>query len=171
MVLGGDDPASHLAAWLWSSTRELSGRGRGLGTVAALLVLAGALYSVSLLTTQAAAPAQTTKGEAYSAAKLASYRAAGRPVFVDATAAWCITCLVNEDAVLSRDSIKSAFANKNVVYMVADWTDQNPEITALLKENGRSGVPMYAYYAPATQKAELLPQILTEAEVLQVLNN
>ena len=119
---------------------------------------------------QAATPPQAvTKGEAYSAARLASYRAAGRPVFVDATAAWCITCLVNEEAVLSKDTVKSSFAAKNVVYMVADWTNQNPEITALLKENGRSGVPMYLYYAPGSDKPVVLPQILTDAIVTAAL--
>ena len=115
-------------------------------------------------------PTQATKGEAYSAAKLAALRASNRPVFVDATAAWCITCLVNEDAVLSKDSIKQAFAAKNVAYVVADWTNQNPEITALLKENGRSGVPLYLYYAPGAAKAQVLPQILTGAGVLSVIN-
>ena len=159
-----------LAAWLWSVTRDLSGRGRVIGLVAALLVLAGALYAVAQLQGQAATPPQAvTKGEAYSAAKLASYRAANRPVFVDATAAWCITCLVNEEAVLSKDTVKSAFAAKNVVYMVADWTNQNPEITALLKENGRSGVPMYLYYAPGSDKPVVLPQILTDAIVTAAL--
>ncbi len=159
-----------LAGWLWSVTRNLSARGRGLGAVAALLVLAGALYAITLLHGQAAAPAQaTTRGEAYTAAKLASYRAANRPVFVDATAAWCITCLVNEEAVLSQPKIKNAFAAKNVVYMVADWTNQNPEITALLKENGRSGVPMYLYYAPGAAKPQILPQILTDANVTAAL--
>jgi thiol:disulfide interchange protein DsbD len=159
------------AAWLWSQTRDLSPRGRGIGAVAVLLVLAGALYGLTLLR-GAAAPAQTAqaaRGEAYSAAKLAAYRARGTPVFVDATAAWCITCLVNEDAVLSKDSVKQAFRDKHVVYMVADWTSQNPEITALLKENGRSGVPMYAYYAPGAAAPKLLPQILTEAGVLGAL--
>jgi thiol:disulfide interchange protein len=136
----------------------------------ALLVLAGALYAVSLLHGQAAiAPQATTKGEAYTAAKLASYRAANRPVFVDATAAWCITCLVNEEAVLSQPKIKSAFAARNIVYMVADWTNQNPEITALLKENGRSGVPMYLYYAPGAARPVILPQILTDANVTAAL--
>ena len=112
-------------------------------------LLAG-LYGVSQLRQATGAPAaQATKlGEPYTAAKLASLRATNRPVFVDATAAWCITCLVNEDAVLSRDSVKGAFASRNVAYLVADWTNQNPEITALLKENGRSGVPLYLYYAP-----------------------
>ena len=70
---------------------------------------------------------------------------------------------------LSKDSVKSAFAAKNVVYMVADWTNQNPEITALLKENGRSGVPMYLYYAPGAAKPVVLPQILTEAIVTAAL--
>ena len=97
-------------------------------------------------------------------------RAANTPVFVDATAAWCFTCLVNEDAVLSKDNVKAAFASKKVTYMVADWTNQNPEITALLKENGRSGVPMYLYYAPGAAKPVVLPQILTEAIVMGVLN-
>ena len=159
-----------LAAWLWGVTRDLQARGRGIGAVAALLVLAGALYAITLLHGQASVPAAaTTKGEAYTAARLASYRAANRPVFVDATAAWCITCLVNEEAVLSQPNIKAAFAAKNVVYMVADWTNQNPEITALLKENGRSGVPMYLYYAPGAAKPVILPQILTDANVTAAL--
>jgi thiol:disulfide interchange protein DsbD len=157
-----------LAAWLWSVTRDLSARGRGIGAVVALLVLASGLYGVSLLRDAGAAPvAQSSKlGEPYTAAKLAGLRAANRPVFVDATAAWCITCLVNEDAVLSRDSVKSAFTSKNVTYLVADWTNQNPEVTALLKENGRSGVPLYLYYAPGAAAPVILPQILTESGVL-----
>jgi thiol:disulfide interchange protein DsbD len=159
------------AAWLYTATRDLSAKGRGIGAVAVLLILALALAHMMLLNDMPP-PTQTTqaaRGEAYSAAKLAAYRAKGTPVFVDATAAWCITCLVNEDAVLSKDSVKQAFADKHVVYMVADWTSQNPEITALLKENGRSGVPMYAYYAPGAAKPVLLPQILTQAGVLAAL--
>ena len=159
-----------LAAWLWGVTRDLQARGRGIGAVVALLVLAGALYAITLLHGQESVPAAaTTKGEAYTPEKLASYRAANRPVFVDATAAWCITCLVNEEAVLSQPNIKAAFAAKNVVYMVADWTNQNPQITTLLKENGRSGVPMYLYYAPGAAKPVILPQILTDANVTAAL--
>jgi thiol:disulfide interchange protein/DsbC/DsbD-like thiol-disulfide interchange protein len=160
-----------LAAWLWSVTRNLASRGRGIGALVALLVLAAGLYGISLLRDASAAPAaQSVKaGEAYTAAKLASLRAANRSVFVDVTAAWCITCLVNEEAVLSRPSVKSAFAAKNVAYLVADWTNQNPEITALLKENGRSGVPLYLYFAPGAQTPVILPQILTESGVLGAL--
>jgi len=159
-----------LAAWTWSVTRNATSRGRGIGAVAAMLVLLASLYTVSQLKgATAAAPVATTRGESYTAARLASLRAANKPVFVDATAAWCITCLVNEDAVLSKDSVKSAFASRGVTYMVADWTNQNPEITALLKQNGRSGVPMYLYYAPGATSPTILPQILTEADVLKTI--
>ena len=140
--------------------------------VAALLVLLAGLYGVSLLRNAAAAPAAQSSqaGEAYSADKLASLRAANRPVFIDATAAWCITCLVNEEAVLRRDSVKGAFAARNVAYLVADWTNRDPQVTALLKENGRSGVPLYLYYAPGAKAPIILPQILTESGVLGALN-
>ena len=162
-----------LAAWLWSVTRNNTGNGRIIGMVAALLVLLSGLYGISLLRDATAAPvaASAKAGEPYSAAKLASLRASGRPVFVDATAAWCITCLVNEDAVLSRPSVKSAFTGKNIAYLVADWTNQNPEITQLLKDNGRSGVPLYLYYAPHASTPVILPQILTEAGVLGALGS
>jgi thiol:disulfide interchange protein DsbD len=159
-----------LAAWLWRVTRDYAARGRGIGAVLALLVLAGALYGVSLLRSETAVrPAQATSGVPYTAAKLASLRAAGTPVFVDATAAWCITCLVNEDAVLSKPGVKQAFADRKVVYMVADWTNRNADVTALLRDNGRSGVPLYLYYAPGAKAPAILPQVLTESVVLSVL--
>jgi thiol:disulfide interchange protein DsbD len=162
-----------LAAWLWSVTRTAAGLGRTIGVVAALLVLLGGLYGISLLRDASAAPVASSAkaGEPYTAAKLASLRASGRPVFVDATAAWCITCLVNEDAVLSRPSVKSAFSGRNVAYLVADWTNQNPEITQLLKDNGRSGVPLYLYYAPHAATPVVLPQILTEGGVLGAIGS
>jgi thiol:disulfide interchange protein/DsbC/DsbD-like thiol-disulfide interchange protein len=159
-----------LAAWLWSATRNMASRGRVIGAVLALIVLGGGLYGITLLRAVAAPVAQSSKaGEAYSADKLASLRASNRPVFIDATAAWCITCLVNEEAVLSRDSVKSAFAARNVAYLVADWTNRDPQVTALLKDNGRSGVPLYLYYAPGAKAPIILPQILTENGVLGAL--
>jgi len=171
-ILLGAAIALALGAWLWGVTRNLTSSGRIIGALTALLVLLGALYGVSRLNNAAAAPAaQTSKaGEAYSAGKLASLRAANRPVFIDATAAWCITCLVNEEAVLSRDSVKSAFAARKVAYLVADWTNRDPDITALLKENGRSGVPLYLYYPPGAKTPIILPQILTESGVLGALD-
>ena len=88
---------------------------------------------------------------------------------MDATAAWCITCLVNEKAVLSQPGIKAAFSDRHVEYLIADWTNRNDAITKMLSENGRSGVPLYLYYAPGAEKPVILPQILTEAGVLDAM--
>ena len=90
---------------------------------------------------------------------------------MDATAAWCITCLVNEQAVLSRPAVKDAFKNKQVAYLVADWTNRNEAITKMLAANGRDGVPLYLYFAPGADKPVILPQILTESGVLAALNS
>jgi thiol:disulfide interchange protein DsbD len=101
---------------------------------------------------------------------LAALRAANRAVFVNATAAWCITCLVNDEAALSGARVRQAFAQHHVAYVVADWTRRDPEITALLAEHGRPGVPLYLYYAPGAVEPKVLPQILTERAVLDALN-
>jgi thiol:disulfide interchange protein DsbD len=164
--------ATGLAAWLWSITREMETRGRGIGAGVAALILLAALYGVSTLSGMAAPPPTAAlAGEKFSQEKLASYRAEGKPVFVDATAAWCITCLVNEQAVLSRGSVKDAFSQKHVAYLVADWTNRNAAITRLLDDNGRSGVPLYLYYAPGADKPVILPQILTESGLLSAIGS
>jgi thiol:disulfide interchange protein DsbD len=161
-----------MAAWLWSITRNMETRGRWIGASAAGLILLAALYGLSTLAgASAPAPSAAIAGEKFSPEKLASYRASGQPVFVDATAAWCITCLVNEQAVLSRASVKDAFNQKHVAYMVADWTNRDAGITKLLDENGRSGVPLYLYYAPGSEKPVILPQILTESGVLSAIGS
>ena len=163
-----------LAAWLWTVTRDLSLRGRGLGTIAALLVLLAGFYGISMLHGAAAQPpaaSAAANAQAFTPERLASLRASGKPVFVDATAAWCITCLVNEQAVLSRPGIKTAFSDNHVTYLIADWTNRNSAITKLLEENGRSGVPLYLYFAPGADKPVILPQILTEAGVLGAMKS
>ena len=161
-----------MAAWLWSVTRDMETRERGIGAAAAALVLLAALYGLSLLSGMSAPVATAAiSSQKFTDAKLASLRASGKPVFVDATAAWCITCLVNEQAVLSRTAVKDAFQQKQVAYLVADWTNRNTEITKLLDANGRSGVPLYLYYAPGADKPVILPQILTESGVLAAINS
>jgi thiol:disulfide interchange protein len=163
-----------LAAWLWTVTRDLSPRGRGLGMAAATLALIASLYGLTMLKGEAAVPpatSATADAQPFTMERLASLRASGKPVFVDATAAWCITCLVNEKAVLSQPNVKAAFKDRKVEYLIADWTNRNEAITKLLADNGRSGVPLYLYYAPGADKPVILPQILTESGVLDAMKS
>ena len=121
---------------------------------------------------RAGAPSQSYAGPvygAYSDAKLASLRAGG-PVFVNLTAAWCITCKVNEAVALNHEAVRSAFEAKNVEYLKGDWTNQDAEISRLLEAYGRSGVPLYLLYAGATGEAQVLPQILTQGIVIDAIN-
>jgi thiol:disulfide interchange protein DsbD len=173
VVLLAATVALSLAAWLWEVTRNLSNAGRGIGVAAALMIVAAILYGLATLSGTAAAPATAASAaaEGFTDAKLAALRASGQPVFVDATAAWCITCLVNEKAVLSRASVEDAFAQRHIAYLVADWTNRNAAITRLLSANGRSGVPLYLYYPPGADKPVVLPQILTEAEILSAIGS
>ena len=103
---------------------------------------------------------------------LASLRAQGTPVFVDVTADWCITCLANEQAVLFTDEMTRAFADAGVTYMVADWTNYDPEIGTFVREHGRNGIPLYVMYAGNLESAPLiLPQILTTGIVRDALQS
>jgi thiol:disulfide interchange protein DsbD len=164
------------AAWIWNASRFASPGWRATGMIFALLglVATGALLVVirQAGTPAIAAEAASATGipsQPYTAAKLAELRAQKRPVFVDATASWCITCLVNEKVALSGARVHDAFAQNHVAYLIADWTNRNPEITALLAAHGRSGVPLYLYYAPGTADAVILPQVLTEGSVLEAI--
>lgn len=166
--------AAGFGGWVWGTSRSFSPRGRGIG---ALVTLIAILVALSFLAVLKSAPAQADStvnvsgipSEPYSAARLAALRAENRPVFVNATAAWCITCLVNDEVALSRAKVREIFAQRHIVYLVADWTRRDPEVTALLAEHGRSGVPLYLYYAPGAAGPKILPQILTEGEVLAAL--
>ena len=163
-----------VSLWLWGTTRSGQDWVRKAGAIVAIVGVAGALYALTLVGRAPAPPSGQAefagiKSEPYSAARLEALRRAHRAVFVDATASWCITCLVNEEAALSRPAVGAAFAGKHIAFLVADWTNRNPEITALLEAHQRSGVPLYLYYAPGAAEAVVLPQILTEGEVLQTI--
>jgi thiol:disulfide interchange protein/DsbC/DsbD-like thiol-disulfide interchange protein len=151
-------------------------RGRVAMASAAILLIAagGALYGTARdSAAPVAAIAQVQSGggsatETFSRQKLDTLVAQQTPVFVNMTAAWCITCMVNERTALSSDSVQGAFRERGIVYMKGDWTNQDAEITRMLEQNGRSGVPLYLYYAGG--KSVVLPQILTPAIVLEHLD-
>ncbi|TMJ17143.1 MAG: thiol:disulfide interchange protein, partial [Alphaproteobacteria bacterium] len=147
-----------LLAWQAASRRWLA-----IGPALAAAAAALALLPVS------AAPAAREQGgklhaEAFSEAKLAELTASGRPVFVYFTADWCLTCKVNEAAVLDQDEVAAAFDRGKVAVLVGDWTKGDAAIGRFLERQGRSGVPLYLWYAPG-KPPETLPQILTVGRV------
>lgn len=163
-----------LAAWLYQQRQVTRGWWR---PVAALVILACIGASVLVLRSpflqRAAGVAEVAVDanyEPYSAARLNALRAEGKPVFVNMTAAWCITCLVNERVALGSESFAEALDANGVTYLKGDWTNNDPEITAVLKEYNTSGVPLYLLYpADPAKPVEVLPQILTESLVVDAL--
>jgi len=107
--------------------------------------------------------------QAFSMAAVEQLRSEGRPVFIDFTAAWCLTCQVNKRTTLRADAVQQAFREKQVTLMIADWTNQDPEITRALEAHGRSGVPVYVLYKGDGSAPVLLPEILTQDLVLDAL--
>ncbi|MFT7722668.1 MAG: protein-disulfide reductase DsbD family protein [Roseateles sp.] len=155
-----------IAFGLWWR-RVAPGAAGGLALAACVALALGASAGIK---PAGAAAASAATGEAYSAERLAELRAQQQPVFVNMTAAWCISCLVNERVALSRPEVKDAFARHGVAYLKGDWTREDPAITAVLKAHGRSGVPLYLYYAPGAAEAQVLPQILTPGLVVEAVS-
>ena len=92
----------------------------------------------------------------------------GRIVFVDFTADWCVNCKVNERFVLNTNEVQKAFRERDVIFLRADWTNGDPDITKLLKQFGRAGVPVYAVYPPGREPI-ILPELLKTKTVLDAL--
>ena len=153
-----------LALW-WMGRRHGEGRLWLRLAPAAAAVAAGLLFLPVEGGGQAAA--SPLAGEKFSMARLAALRAEGRPVFAYFTADWCITCKVNEKLVLQREEVSQAFANDKVAVMVGDWTGGDAEIGRFLEAQGRSGVPLYIYYAPG-KAPEILPQMLTVSRIVSL---
>ncbi|HWB31952.1 MAG TPA: thioredoxin family protein [Acidobacteriaceae bacterium] len=118
----------------------------------------------------AGAPDLDAAWQPYSQQTVQAARAAGRPVFIDFTAAWCISCQVNERVVLKTAEVEAALRKGNVVTMKADWTNEDPAITQELASLGRASVPTYVIY-PAAQNgaADVLPELLTKDLVLKAI--
>ena len=143
-------------------------------------VTLGLLLGVTLVTAVIQLQPQTrepttiqVEAQAYDAERLNELQRDRHPVLVNFTAAWCITCLVNEKVAISRPAVQAQLRQKGVVYMKADWTNKNPQITKMLDRYGRSGVPLYLLFPGNGRQAMVLPNILTESilnDALQQVN-
>jgi thiol:disulfide interchange protein len=154
-------------AWIKGSfwTPVSPARSRFLAGVAMVAVVVIAIGSYWFVT----APSQLS-WQAFSQESLDSALQSGRPVFVDFTADWCLTCKANERFALDTPEVRKAFAEHGVVVLRADWTHGDPEITQLLKEHGRAGVPMYLFYPGGTNRQPaVLPELITSQTVLNAL--
>jgi len=124
----------------------------------------------------AAAPEVQTTGqqtqqqwEPWSQDAVSKYQAQGRPVLVDFTASWCLSCQVNERVALSQPSVKQALQSANVALLRADWTRHDEAITQALAALDRSGVPAYALYVPGQSEPQMLPEVLTPGIVMDAV--
>jgi len=143
-----------------------------LAGLIALCVIGLSVYSAQnfVQAPAAASSAQSGDWEPWSDATVAKYEATGRPVFVDFTAKWCLSCQVNERVALNQPEVRKALAAANVVLLRADWTQHDDAIAQELEKLGRNGVPTYALYVPGQASPKLLPEALTPGVVLDAVN-
>jgi thiol:disulfide interchange protein DsbD len=171
-------------AWLTGRAQTsgkplIPGLAAGLAAVLAIACLVyGARETAPAAATQTAstdqaAPAETGGKEAasepFTPERLAELQAQGKPVFVNFTAAWCVTCQVNERIALGSPQVAKALADVGGVYLKADWTNHNAEIAQLLAEHGRAGVPLYLVYGAGGGAPAVLPQLLTPGAVAHAI--
>jgi thiol:disulfide interchange protein len=152
-----------LSLWWWGSRR---------GWLPLLPAAAAAIAAIALVPASGPASARASENlteEPFSEARLAELRAEGRPVFAYFTADWCLSCKINEAAVLDRQEVAAAFSRANVAVLVGDWTSGDAEIGRFLERQGRSGVPLYLYYPPGGEP-QVLPQVLTVGTVTGVVS-
>jgi thiol:disulfide interchange protein DsbD len=135
------------------------------------LLLVLTLFTTVMQLQPVAKTASPTQGEwqVFDPVRLNEMQRDRQPVLLNFTAAWCITCLVNEKVAISRQNVQAQLREKGVVYMKADWTNKDPQITQMLKQYGRSGVPLYLLFPGNGQEAVLLPNILTEGILTDAL--
>jgi thiol:disulfide interchange protein/DsbC/DsbD-like thiol-disulfide interchange protein len=172
VVLAG---AILLGFGIWLATRI----GSSLpGKIIAGLVILFAFLAPSIATAGIKAPpsgegslAAEVGAEPWSEARVAELRAEGRVIFVDFTARWCVTCQVNKRIAIDSDKARKAFADHNVAFLVADWTNQDSVIAKALAEHGRAGVPLYLVYPASGGDPVVLPQVLTPGLVAKAVTD
>jgi thiol:disulfide interchange protein DsbD len=180
-LLFGAGVALAFALYLFGAAqrREAAGAGALLALLGAGVFVTASIFLAALAANgpadgggagaAATATERALAAEPYSPERLAELRAQNRQVFVNFTAAWCVTCKVNERVALSQPQVQQAFLRTRTAYLVGDWTRRDPAIARTLAEHGRAGVPLYLIYRPGAAEPEVLPQILTPDTVAKAL--
>jgi len=164
-----------LALWAWQTMRAGGARGWGIAaaaSIAAALAVASPVVTTSAVDAEAKLAGRPAAGDVwqeYSAERVAQIVAAGQPVFVEFTAAWCVTCQVNKRLVLDTDAVQDVFARRKVALLQADWTRRDAAIGAALAALGRDGVPVYVLYRPGKEPL-LLPEVLRKQDILDAVD-
>ena len=163
------------ALWAWRNFRGGDAPGWRVTALAAAIgavVVAWPLFKGDAVANAAQTPAVESRADGawlpYTPTRLSELTGAGRPVFVDFTAAWCVTCQVNKRLVLNSGEVRDAFARRGVTLLRADWTRRDPAITRALAALGRNGVPVYALYRPGREPL-LLPEVLRAGILIDAL--
>jgi thiol:disulfide interchange protein DsbD len=164
-----------LAAWAYQKSKSSATRGRAAALVTATLAVLLAIFLPVRFADVAAAASGASAASAhagdewqrYDAAEVARLDAAGRPLLVNFTASWCLTCLVNERNTFSDSAVQQMLRDRGVTLMKGDWTNRDPAITQALASFGRAGVPLYVVYnsKPGSTEPKILPQLLTASVV------
>jgi thiol:disulfide interchange protein DsbD len=166
-----------LAAWAWGRFGSLPAAQPALAwTIVLACAVLGAWLLAPLADARPDAPVASTgtdsagiPWEPWSEQRVDEALAQGRPVFVDFTAAWCVSCQANKKLVLEREVVAAEVARRGVVMLRADWTQRDPAITAELARHGRNGVPLYLVYRERGKAPQVLPELLTTGIVIAAL--
>jgi len=167
--------------WLLQKRTVVGPFWRNANAAMAALAIVAAFYSLQspMLEARQAIQAYAGNGdgeymganyEPFGSARLEELRAAGKPVFINMTAAWCITCLANEQTTLTSERVIQTMEDEGITYMVGDWTNQDPEISRVLDAFNRPSVPLYVFYPGAGREPVILPQILTPSIVVDIFS-
>ncbi len=169
--------ATAFAVWALALRGRTGKRSLGLSALALAALVGVAAWVAPLIKTsdapqQANTAAASSEGwQAWSPQRVAEHRAAGRTVFVDFTAAWCVTCQVNKRSTLGDAAVLAAFDKQGVVTMRADWTRRDATIAAEIARLGRSGVPVYVVYRAADAAPTVLPEVLSPSMVINAVTS
>jgi thiol:disulfide interchange protein len=169
-----------LGGWIWGRWGSLTRTPviRRIAMATALLIIVGStvfgvrtIHQLPSAANAATGSKETKSGgirwEPFSLARVEELRRAGKPVFVDFTAAWCLSCKANEKVALETEAVRQEIEQRGIVMVKADWTNRDEEITRTLAEFGRSGVPLYVFYPANGREPKVLPEVITPGLILE----